>query len=488
MLKEEKGFTLIGVMLVLSILSVLGLSMAKLSYGSVKVSSGERDDQSAYYIAEAGLTYEMGLVENSLEDIFNATSTEEDFYNLIKDEFVTTMPQPSDLEFAEFFGEEPTAEIMITELDHDNPRTYNIVSTGIIGNKERTLSQEFSVGYTPATGGVGYVPDMALFVEETIEMHGGPAITGDIGTIKAGPNTVISTGGSSVDGSIFVPIGSEAHAIYTDIASFPPATGKNLGDIPSLPDFPTFPTYFIPEDKIVTSADGYNSTKVIDDGHLLVTNWLTENYTLNMHSNLQFKSINIYEDNTLTINTGNSDKEIVVDRIYINNGHLKIEGTGKLTIYVKDEIDFNRGSINEDGDVNQLNIYLQGTSPPKTIDMSHDFKINGSLYAENANIKMSGGSGFLGNIFTGGTSFEISGGNSTQVQLIFAPNADFELKAGGHIKGSVIAKSFYMDGGTSLKYEPLDIIDGPISPGIIVDEGEEGGFELIKQPAQEKTD
>ena len=54
-LKQEKGYSLLLVILAIAFLSVLGIMLLTLTANSLKISTSERDDQSVFYIAEGGL-------------------------------------------------------------------------------------------------------------------------------------------------------------------------------------------------------------------------------------------------------------------------------------------------------------------------------------------------------------------------------------------------------------------------------------------------
>jgi len=105
----------------------------------------------------------------------------------------------------------------------------------------------------------------------------------------------------------------------------------------NLPPFPIYPKYNIPLNQRIKNSNG-NETDLVKDGKLLICNYITNGYTLNMSDNIEFKEILLNENNTLIINLGNADREIVVIHFNMTNGHIKIVGTGKLTIFVKDKI------------------------------------------------------------------------------------------------------------------------------------------------------
>ena len=47
---------------------------------SVKTSTGERDDQSVFYIAEAGIAVEMKEIEETITEVYDITKTEAEFF------------------------------------------------------------------------------------------------------------------------------------------------------------------------------------------------------------------------------------------------------------------------------------------------------------------------------------------------------------------------------------------------------------------------
>lgn len=483
-LQNESGYSLVGVLLLIVLISVLGLSLIALTTTSVKTTTSERSDQSAFYIAEAGATLEMAEIEKAVNDVYNAVEqskkakeTEEEirnrFYSELNSKILTAGPKTSPANFEEAFGEKPKAEIKVVGVSGAKPGTYKITSTGTIGKKKRTVEQEFSVDWQPKTGGGGGIPDIAAFVEETITMGGSATINGDIGTLRKASGSIIANGNPSVNGDIFVPFGYEKNAI-SGTNNFPKPTGADLKQLPKLPTFPTFPNLPPAKEYIIELSGGQNKTYQLDDS-------------------LKIKKISIKSNLTLSINVGNTDKEIVVETLDVQSGHIKLLGSGKLTIYVTDTIIMGGGStINDNGSVNRLDVFLKGSqnpNSPKSLILGGSQKIFGSLYSEDANIEFNGGGGFQGNLFTGGKSVEIGGGAATTSPLILAPNATVELYGGGTVTGVVIAKSLLMSGGTSLNYQKMEFTKGPISvEGIELDSEQDGdsGLSVTKKPLQEK--
>lgn len=289
--------------------------------------------------------------------------------------------------------------------------------------------------------------NLATYVDSTIELTGGARIIGNVRTNSAATHSISLNGGASIlDGNIYVPKGAEHYAIKA-----PEHILNNLPTpLPSdttkffLPPFPTFPDLPL-----------FNVGKVdINGGNDL---------TIKLNSNVSFKEIKISSNRKLTLEI-NSDTSIVVDSLNILNGHIEIIGKGKLTIYIRDQFNMGAGStINCNRPnyctqpkvpVENLNVYLKGNSSnQKTLKLDGNQKIFGSLYAESSNIEITGGGGFQGHIFTGGTDVKINGGGSASSSLIYAPNANVNLTGGGTVTGSIIAKTLSASGGTIIKFK-----------------------------------
>lgn len=490
LLENNNGFTLVGVLMVLVVLSVLGVSALMITSNFVKMSVGERNDQSVFYIAEAGLTVEMDKIENKIQTAYNNTKNADSFFDKLFLEIVKS-DELSSAVFEETIGKViPKAKIDVVEVSSGNlTRQYKVTSTGIIDKKSRIVEREFSVTWVPKNGGFG---DMAVFVKETITMKNG-SINGSMGTMKTGANSVIVTGGSITKGSsIYVPKGSEKTAVnkLDWMKDLPEATGIEMGKLPQLPPFPAFPSLPIPANKLV----GYKEKYLIQNGDVIINSngdgcMPLENYKLTLNESRQFNDIKIDNNCSLIIDTGNKDKEIVINDLDLINGHIILTGVGNITIYVKGKLSMGSGaSINNNGLSEKIKIYLKGYGNPSTqkvFQLAGSQKVFGSLYAEDANIELNNGGGFKGNIFTGGKTFKVDGGTWTHSPLIFAPSATF-THSNGTINGMIIAKSYEITGGAQLNFAEIGIKEGPISPGAILGLGGSGDAIVERKALREK--
>ncbi|WJE16389.1 PilX N-terminal domain-containing pilus assembly protein [Halobacillus sp. ACCC02827] len=458
---NEQGMIFVFVLMVLMILSILGLSLLGLVAGNTKISSTERDQQSVYYIAEAGAVQRLQDMEEAVDLSYADADDERSFYEVLEEKVLGTVDIQS---FTPAFGKQPEAEVTITRDQENNPGSYQITSTGRIGARTRTVTQSVHIQWQEK-GGMTVPNAMAVFTEETITLSGGALVEGNIGTNSEAANTVSFNGGASVTGDIYVPSGAEDQAVNAPAyMNIPPPIPTNTHVPFELPPFPVYPDYPVPDDERLQKTE-WNGYDVIKDGKLKIDNYISDGYTLHLTNDIHFKEIILNSNYTLTIDVGDTDKAIVVDHLNVKNGHINITGTGKLTLYVKDALTMGSGStINENGSIEQLGVYVADSDEARRIKLAGSQKIFGSLYAETADIELTGGGGFQGHIFTGGGSFIISGGARAYASLLYAPHADFRITGGGKVLGSILSKTYRSDGGGTVEYQPFDIPSIPFVP------------------------
>ncbi len=405
------------VLMVLTVFSVLGISLLSTTINNANLSSIERDTQSAYYIAEAGANYKLNEIRNAVLDAYQSPTGVE----------LDELLEPVELNtFEEVFGEQPIVQVRVETInDMDNPQVYRVISEGVIGDRSRTVETSFMLT-AQESGSSIEIPDVALFTQGAINLKGGSTIDGDVSTNS---NNVNTKGGAGITGDIT----------------------RNLNKTYEIPPFPEIPNYNTPEN-LRLEKNAHNQYYVILNGDLRIDNKISDGYTLTLDDNVSFNKIKV-KNNTLNIDVGDFDRSIVVNTLDVQKGHINILGTGKLTIYVRNEMNMVSSSrINKNGSIEQLNIYLQGE---KTIRLNSSQEIYGSLIAEKANIHINGGAGFKGHIITGGSSIKMNGGSWGNPTLFYAPNADFELSGGATVNGSIVAKSFDGSGGSIVTYKPI---------------------------------
>src|SRR5690625_667739 len=421
---NESGYTLISVLLVFLLFTILGVSLTSMSLSSVTASKTEQNHQSAFYIAEAGLNYKYHNIKHELEN--NPINSIDEWEQLIDDinvKPIVSFDDEDKLNHLQLPGsDEVYADTHVQRLPDVSEHAFEIISTGHQDEQSRTVKQIFTLNFNEDQGDKYELPPVVALTNGKLNTIGGHVI-GNIATHSTEPGSVeFNYATLDKESKIYVPSDAPESVIKkTDYRNDLP--NPNPIDeswiIPELPDFPDIPQLQAStEENIILSG---NDTKEII-----------------LDKSLSFNNISLSADTSLTINTGSTDKEIVVDNLNIPQGHIKLEGTGDLTIYVTNELTVSGSStINEYGDINQLNIYLQGSTnnnQQKSFTAAGDVEIYGSLYAEDANITLNGSGNIQGNIFTGGQELNVGGYSTNNTQLLFVPYGEDDFFGSGNLR------------------------------------------------------
>lgn len=214
-------------------------------------------------------------------------------------------------------------------------------------------------------------------------------------------------------------------------------------------------------------------------------------------------------NNALNVYIGDRDVTIITRTLKMT-GHIKVIGTGSLRIYVigdDDKITRNNFVLEPHSLVLKDNIrdskikeeaqkllfYVYETSEQLTVHTKGNASTDvftGTIFSENLNLKSLGH--FNGNFISAkGTSviFENAGG-SGQSQLIFAPNAIFDLK-GNEFKGVAVAKNYKFGQHTKLTFSSnfdRSFVDEILSEVIVIGDPNSSGGTLgdyLKGPIRE---
>lgn len=303
------------------------------------------------------------------------------------------------------------------------------------------LTYLVTVGLVKTSGGGGWVPniDQAVHAENSIALNGSSSIQGDASINSIQPGAVDFQGWpATITGNLFIGPNGDPDEVAPKISKWHP--GHVGGDIfvmeeeleYEMPQFPTFPGY---------SAVG-NSVELKG----------VDSQTLNPsdYTGLYIPEISVKSNTNLTIHVGDQDRSLVVGDFDIDQGHVYITGTGKLNLYVQDDMTLNGSStINSTGDVNQVFMYYKGSSE---LAFRGATSFNGGIFAETANVTLGGSNSLKGTLITGGSDVEIHGAASAESRVVFAPNAHVVLKGSGTIYGSVISDTFEAKGNSHVIY------------------------------------
>lgn len=195
---NEKGYSLLIVILTLVLLSVLGVSIFAISNNTMNSSTNERTDQAVYYIAETALVETKAKMTNEINKAMAETRTE--YANLADDEarnaynfdqkfmnkvitnvsnVVTLSTDSEDYKpftpaepFEPHFGKQPTAKYSVIQAgDAISDVTYTIQTVGEIDGGTRVVSQKITVKpgvpdppdpSDSGTGGITFTPSFAI--------------------------------------------------------------------------------------------------------------------------------------------------------------------------------------------------------------------------------------------------------------------------------------------------------------------------------------
>ena len=470
--EDEKGSGLVLTLMVLLVLSVLGVSIGALTLGSYRLSDANRDDTSAYYVAEAGAVAAYEEIQSEVLGAYESDATESSFYDHVST-IVTSKNGQSSVDFGEQFGSDPTAKITTAKNDSKN---YTLTSIGEVDGKKRTVTKQFTVTWVNKnTGGGGGLPTLpanaALLSQGKIKISGG-TIQGDIYTNST------QNGGFTIDGwpnlksnTLFYSntISAERLLKYPkDYVNFPKLVAKgNAWDSNS---------YFQDYTSVLKNAtilsentagfkklpdktieyDKWNAYKLLDNGNLFLNNWMLDTYKLDVSDNISFNDIIVGSGKTLTIDPMGGNHTILVDDLSVMSGSLNIVGEGTITMVVTGKMAFNHTSyINNPGTSDQLVFIYKGPTPNfnDITKMNAHVIVLGNKGPLNIN-----GSTINGVVLTDNQNVNHTGynGQGSSNMMLIAPNGNVTL-SNAAINGTVIAEKFEMaNDGASLKYAAIN--------------------------------
>ncbi|WP_117161298.1 pilus assembly PilX N-terminal domain-containing protein [Paraliobacillus sp. X-1268] len=467
---NQDGAILVIVMMALTVLSLLGLALATASFANIKLTTVDRDYQATYYVAEGGANQTYAEIETLVESIYETTNTEASFYSDLNSRIEQQLDGTSISDFEESFTEQPSAKVKVEQVTDGNPRSYQIVSEGIIGKRTRTVTKPFQVNWKSGSGGSIEIPDnLAALVQNEVITN--DRITGNIAINLSKKDAVSIQGEGSINGIVYAP-----ELIGSNVLNYPGKYNNDTysGKIPEvkpignmnqvylnakeiIDNFPAYPTYEIMPDEQIKKWGANHD--VIKSG-ILTINQATNEYVMNLDKNIALKKLHITGANTLEIKTNGENREIVLDELSIQQGEIKITGGGNLTIYVEETIDFHEGTqakLNLGGTIDQLTIYLKGFN--KKVDLSGD-SIIGSFFAQGADIYTTSTGGIQGHLLTGGNKVVVNGTYKNNT-LLLAPNATVDIVNSGTFNGTVIADRLFLVGSGSLTYKEVNLDDFP---------------------------
>jgi hypothetical protein len=438
-ISDENGFiTVFLLTMIFIIVTVMGAGIVFINSGNKRAWSTARSNQ-ALYLAEAG-------IEKAIQDLKNPSANWASPTSVPETDFPSINPIGKyKVKFGPLEQSEPGIDKRI------------LYSTGVVQSGDREIKETISIEFTKTQSNIVKLDfNYALFTSGNIHMgsKGSSIIGGDVATNSTAPNSIYFPWSAKIEGHLYVGPGADPSQVVDGAQKDPEEKNVTLGTSNleemisyPLPLFPDYPTN-LPTRSSIT-LEGSTNDSISEDGY--------------------YPNITIKDNTTLTIDIPEgTERKIMVDTLYMPQGNIVINGSGKLTLYVKNSFTFTYGSkINYgssgDGNPDQVLIYYEGTNK---FSIAGDTKINGTVFVEKADMEIDNSGGIKGHIITGGNNVSIAGDGSAVVKALYAPNANVSLTNSGKIYGAVVAKNFSTSGNSRIYYDPsISSVDLPISGG-----------------------
>lgn len=481
--RNEDGMAMVLVIMAMLVFSLLGTAALSMANSNVDNSLLEREFQSAFYVAEAGVNYHTEVITNkNIKEAFNSTSNANEFFTHLENHTDTTYGTEI---FQPQSGYDPVAEVSLQRLDmsETNPRTYALVSIGITENTKRTVVKKIIVKWNAGFDTSGL---HTLYAKESMYIKG--KVDGTIGVSYSLPEEynlpenpppppIKFDWGAECD-NYFVPDDEEVNVSMPDYFD-----EDNIGVRQKIannieykiPDFPEFPDVYV------------------DKGEVVLKN-AELHQTLNLTDSVTYLSkIEIGNSSRLTIDLNGEDRTLIVDDLIFSQGAIFLKNKGSLNLYVKNHMTFGGSTVLNHADppenyetmsfndiknsakavpkekmydsASALTIYIKGTNK---LVMNQDISVCGSIYCETADVDLGGSSLMGGSLVTGGAEVVADGGSDIYSTMIYAPLAHVKIEGSAKINGPVISNTLEHNGGSEgiVKFNPDedDIPVGSIFP------------------------
>lgn len=366
-LQKENGSGLVLTLMVLVVLSVLGSALGVVTVGSYRLGDINRDSTSAYYIAEAGanMAYEelKEIVQSAYEDPDSVS--DQTFYRKIKFDF-TNFNKEYSTEFKIQSGEQPEAIVTIEGPRSEGEKEkYTIVSRGKISNKTRKVEKILEVSWV----------DKEIIPDDTFPIN----IDDSVITFN---NQLIRKNHFDVKGKIR----HDGTGLVSSTSGLNIVEDKNI----NWENYSTQFEKFIPTEFTDQRGEVSGQEKLHFEGDTLI-----ERLVPGKNTQISF------DEDVLNL---------VVKDLYIDNHFksLSITGSGKINLFVTEELTFHNGAnseikFNGDGTANKLNIFYSGKSD---LEFKGKFTFKGGLFIKDQNAYFRNHATIHGNIISGGQIIE----------------------------------------------------------------------------------
>ncbi|NMB42995.1 MAG: prepilin-type N-terminal cleavage/methylation domain-containing protein [Clostridiales bacterium] len=309
--------------------------------------------------------------------------------------------------------------------------------------------------------------DFALFASGDIVIKPSGTIKGDVVTNANGSNVVKIDYGGKIEGDLALGVGAD---VETAVQSPKNSNEQHVENVWVQNANRYFPQPVFPDDFPNLEKDPNNPNLQFD-------NWDQIEAPLTKDDSGRYERITIVS--RVQIDVDDEDVIFRTDKLDLSNsGDIVInrQGKGRVYFYVDEEINV-RGSsslnwltsldqslqkhdkllelddIQNPGDPSDVIVFYRGN---EKMNIEGGTKLNATVIIKNKPVVLAGSGGITGDIVTGTTeTIEITGGADAFVRVLYAPNATIKMTGSGLVRGAIIGKSFEMEGGTKIEYNPL---------------------------------
>jgi len=478
---NHRGVAMVTVLLIMLVLTILTTGVVVIAVANFNQSSTTVDHKQSYYVAEAGINYQVKSYESTVATLVGNGSTAAQISAGI-DTWIASAANTATLDTVGGLARTYTTSV------NRSGNNINIISTGTVGSVSRTLSKRIRLA--------GLIIDKAILTSGELNVNKTDVFldaSGNYGPIQSLSNAddavSIDKLGKVSEVTIPTPIPPKTFVDVIDgctpvgpISDMTCQTGsytyKVIYDdsITSLPAIiiPATPTVNTSTDKLAPiRVTGKSTWLVANNGVVTInSNSVNAGYTYTLATSnstkTKFYASTITITNTINnfgIDIGSKNIEIVTNTLNLN-GSFKIIGTGTLTIYVPlsgFKYNCGNGSIcGVKGNTNpyvadQFKIIVTG-SAGSILNLSNntgDFYMT-LLTNSNVNLTMKGNGTFNGFLATSGSSISFSGTSQSHM-LLYAPNAVVDIQGNASISGAIIGESYQNlnSASTDVTFNPL---------------------------------
>ena len=430
---NEQGSALLLTIIITMILLVLGGALASFSLMERGQVGRDEADLKAYYIARSGADLMAQAIIEKPEE-----------YDTVKGQ------TSNEVHFNEGY---------FTAKAEDHPSGVRVSSTGVVGNRKRTVS----IILEKENAAPGF--EHAVYSKTGILINAGANIEGDIATSRTDLPAVSLKGGVKVvpkyeDGAMIQPgdvyIPSVVYKDYPDNQAVffenPSTTISGEVKPKDLPDYGG-----------IEFKDPPVAFESSENEYFISTAGGTETRTLVLEESVtHYKKFGAEGSNkTMVIDLGNEDRTLVIDQFVQNSAKILLKNPGHLYLFVKDMVCSAGASLNyenaDDASEGNLTIYYSGEDPWGGTDQHSgwQFSFAGTVVTDKAEIYLSAGAEFKGNIFTNTRQLAMGGAGNQDCGLIYAPYANV-LVGNGASSRAIVAQNFVADGGAKISYGDVD--------------------------------